>query len=44
VEAEGEPVKVRVHDFLIPGQGRASPYGVYDVAHQILSRNGKVIC
>jgi len=29
---KGKPVKVRVHDFLIPELGRASPYGVYDVA------------
>ena len=25
---KGKPVKVRVHDFLIPELGRASPYGV----------------
>ncbi len=29
---KGEPKKVRVHDFLIPELGRASPYGVYDIA------------
>ena len=29
---KGEPEKVRVHDFLIPGLGRAVPYGVYDIA------------
>ncbi len=29
---KGKPVRVRVHDFLIPELGRASPYGVYDVA------------
>jgi transposase len=28
----GRPEDVRVHDFLIPGLGRASPYGVYDIA------------
>ena len=28
---KGDPEKVRVHDFLIPELGRASPYGVYDV-------------
>jgi hypothetical protein len=28
----GRPEDVRVHDFLIPGRGRASPYGVYDIA------------
>jgi hypothetical protein len=27
-----EPEKVRVHDFLIPELGRATPYGVYDLA------------
>jgi hypothetical protein len=26
------PEEVRVHDFLIPELGRASPYGVYDIA------------
>jgi hypothetical protein len=30
----GEPEEVRVHDFVIPEQGKAIPYGVYD-----LSRN-----
>ena len=29
---EGRPQKVRVHDFIIPGKGRAVPYGVYDIA------------
>jgi transposase len=28
----GQPEDVRVHDFLIPELGRASPYGVYDIA------------
>jgi transposase len=28
----GNPEKVRVHDFKIPELGRASPYGVYDIA------------
>ena len=28
---EGDPEKVRVHDFIIPELGRANPYGVYDV-------------
>jgi transposase len=28
----GEPEVVRVHDFAIPGLGKVSPYGVYDVA------------
>ena len=28
----GHPEEVRVHDFLIPGLGRVSPYGVYDLA------------
>jgi hypothetical protein len=30
---KGEPVPVRVHDFVIPELGRANPYGVYDLAH-----------
>ena len=28
---QGRPEKVRVHDFLDPGQTKAIPYGVYDV-------------
>jgi hypothetical protein len=28
----GQPEPVRVHDFKIPELGRASPYGVYDIA------------
>jgi transposase len=27
----GEPERVRVHDFLVPEQGKAIPYGVYDL-------------
>jgi hypothetical protein len=27
----GEPTPVRVHDFLVPEQGKAIPYGVYDL-------------
>jgi len=30
---QGDPEKVRVHDFAIPGLGRAAPYGVYDLAY-----------
>jgi hypothetical protein len=30
---QGEPEKVRVHDFLDKQLGKAIPYGVYDVAH-----------
>ena len=29
---EGTPEQVRVHDFVIPGLGRAAPYGIYDMA------------
>lgn len=29
---KGRPQPVRVHDFVIPGNGRAVPYGVYDIA------------
>ena len=29
---KGKPERVRVHDFLVPELGRASPYGVYDIA------------
>jgi transposase len=28
---KGDPERVRVHDFVIPALGRATPYGVYDV-------------
>ena len=31
-QREGEPEKVRVHDFKDPALGKAIPYGVYDVA------------
>src|ERR1035437_1024473 len=30
---KGNQEKVRVHDFLIPELGKASPYGVYDIAN-----------
>jgi hypothetical protein len=29
---KGEPEPVRVHDFVLPELGRATPYGVYDLA------------
>jgi hypothetical protein len=29
---KGLPEKVRVHDFLLPELGRATPYGIYDLA------------
>lgn len=29
---QGQPEEVRVHDFVIPALGRATPYGVYDLA------------
>lgn len=29
---KGSPEDVRVHDFVIPGLGRAVPYGIYDIA------------
>jgi hypothetical protein len=28
---KGRPERVRVHDFLVPAQGKAIPYGVYDL-------------
>ena len=31
--AQGQPTPVRVHDFVMPGLGRAIPYGVYDLGH-----------
>jgi hypothetical protein len=30
---QGDPVAVRVHDFVIPELGRVAPYGVYDLQH-----------
>ena len=32
---QGEPQKVRVHDFIIPELGRANPYGVFDLARNV---------
>ena len=32
---EGEPEKVRVHDFLIKELGKVAPYGVYDLARNV---------
>jgi hypothetical protein len=32
LRAQGDPENVRGHDFVDPEQGRASPYGVYDLA------------
>ncbi|HEV2237134.1 MAG TPA: ISAzo13 family transposase [Ktedonobacterales bacterium] len=31
-QPKGQSEEVRVHDFALPGLGRASPYGVYDLA------------
>src|SRR6266852_1083065 len=31
-QPKGDPEEVRVHDFIIPALGRATPYGVYDLA------------
>jgi Rhodopirellula transposase DDE domain len=33
--SKGDPVAVRVHDFVIPELGRVAPYGVYDLQHNI---------
>ena len=32
---QGDPEPVRVHDFVIPELGKATPYGVYDVTHNL---------
>ena len=32
---QGDPQKVRVHDFIIPELGRANPYGVFDLARNV---------
>ena len=34
-EPKGEPVEVRVHDFVIPDLGKAIPYGVYDIERNV---------
>ncbi|MGH3182584.1 MAG: ISAzo13 family transposase [Streptosporangiaceae bacterium] len=34
-QPQGQPEAVRVHDFVDPKLGRASPYGVYDLAQNI---------
>jgi hypothetical protein len=34
-QPEGEPVPVRVHDFIDPELGKAIPYGVYDLAKNV---------
>jgi transposase len=32
---KGDPEPVRVHDFVLPELGKANPYGVYDVTHNL---------
>jgi hypothetical protein len=32
---KGEPEEVKVHDFIDPGEAKAIPYGVYDVAQNL---------
>lgn len=32
---QGDPEKVRVHDFIIPELGRANPYGIYDIGRNL---------
>jgi DNA-binding phage protein len=34
-QPQGEPEKVRVHDFLIPELGKVAPYGIYDITHNL---------
>jgi len=34
-EPTGQPVEVRVHDFMVPELGKAIPYGVYDVERNL---------
>jgi DNA-binding phage protein len=34
-QPQGEPEKVRVHDFLIPELGKVAPYGIYDMTHNL---------
>jgi len=32
---QGDPEQVRVHDFVLPELGKANPYGVYDLTHNL---------
>ncbi len=32
-QPKGEPERVRVHDFIDPGLGKAIPYGIYDISN-----------
>lgn len=32
---QGQPEVVRVHDFVIPELGKVTPYGVYDITHNV---------
>lgn len=32
---QGDPQRVRVHDFVIPALGKANPYGVYDITYNL---------
>lgn len=34
-QPKGMPEPVRVHDFKIPELGRADPYGIYDLKHNV---------
>jgi hypothetical protein len=34
-EQKGEPVPVKVHDFVVPELGKAIPYGIYDVERNV---------
>ena len=34
-EPKGQPVPVRVHDFLVPELGKAIPYGIYDLERNV---------
>ena len=32
---KGDPERVRIHDFEIPELGKAAPYGIYDLTHNV---------
>ena len=34
-EPKGRPMPVRVHDFMVPGLGKAIPYGIYDLERNV---------
>jgi len=38
LQPKGKPEKVKVHDFIDPNEGKAIPYGIYDLAKNLRNR------